>query len=130
MKHLNTWFMCQNKVNHQISAMKALKVLTLFLISLANICNSVRVSKPRTIVQPQCICNKCSEGNISKCLLNLNKNVCLGLAWKRLEIQERPLVGLIYYGGPGFDNLNNSLTVHVIFKVRYNQIYQLKTDLN
>ena len=67
------------------AAMKALAVLILFLISLADICNSVRLSKPHTIIQPECICNKCSEGNISKCLLNLNQNINLGLAWKKLR---------------------------------------------
>ena len=62
------------------AAMKALAVLMLFLISLTDICNSVRFSKPHTIIQPQCICNKCSEGNISKCLLKLYQNINLGLA--------------------------------------------------
>ena len=47
------------------AAMKALAVLILVLISLADICNSVQVSKSRSIIQQECICNKCLEGNIS-----------------------------------------------------------------
>ena len=49
------------------AAMKALAVLIIVLISLADICNSVKLSKARSIIQEECICDKCSEGegNIS-----------------------------------------------------------------
>ena len=44
--------------------MKALAVLILVLTSLADICNSVQVSKSSSIIQQECVCDKCSEGNI------------------------------------------------------------------
>ena len=47
------------------AAMKALAVLIIVLISLADICNSVQLSKHRSIIQQECICDKCLEGNIS-----------------------------------------------------------------
>ena len=47
------------------AAMKVLPVLIIVLISLAGICNSVQLSKPQSIIQRECICDKCSEGNIS-----------------------------------------------------------------
>ena len=56
----------QGKSSNFDAAMKALAVLILVLISLVDICNSVQLNKPRSIIQQECVCNKCSEaeGNI------------------------------------------------------------------